>query len=325
MAVAVRHELGDGLHEREARAQDPRLLVRLLREPAAADPAREAEEVAYQRARAGLTADPGLVDNHRPQPLGGGVDRRGEPGRSRADDQHVELILVASRGRAAGPRQLEIGGIRECLPVGHDDHRQGPVRRHFGEYGGSLGRVGEREAVGIGAALENRAKLVSPPRPRVAHDADRMRRNALVLRPLEQEARDRLVEGLVRRLERTDEVVIDMPVDGRLGDRVARGRIAPLPPADEERALRVRMQVPRVGQELRAAPTGQNLRRQHERHRCLVLGERPESRACLLRRGEAHDVVVARVPLEELALDGAQPGCVPVDGEQHGPAHGCGC
>ena len=216
-------------------------------------------------------------------------------------------------------------GFVKRRAVGHDDHRQGPVRRHVGEQGGSLGRVGEREAVGIRAALENRAELVPPPRPRVAHDADGMGRDALVLGPLEQEARDRLVEGLVRRLERADEVVIDVSVDGRLGDRVARGRVAPLPPADQKRALRVRMQVPRIGQELRAGPTGQNRRREHERDRCPVLGERPEPGPCLLRGGEAHDLVVARVPLEELALDGAQACCVPVDGEQHGPAHGSGC
>ena len=179
--------------------------------------------------------------------------------------------------------------------------------------------------MGKRAALENGAELVSPPRPLVAHDADGVRRNALVLCPLEQEARDRLVEGLVRRLERADEVVIDVSVDGRLGDRIARGRLAPLPPADQKRALRVRVHVPRIGQELRAGPTGQNRRREHERDRCPVLGERTEPGTCLRRGGEAHDLVVAGVPLEELALDGAQACCVPVDGEQHGAAHGSGC
>jgi len=84
----------------------------------------------------------------------------------------------------------------------------------------------------------------------------------------------------------------------------------------------MRVQVARIGEELRAGPTSQNGRREHERDRCPVLGERPEPGPRLLRRGEAHDLVVARVPLEELAFDGPQARCVPVDGEQHGPAHG---
>ena len=150
--------------------------------------------------------------------------------------------------------------------------------------GGSLGRVGEREAVRERAALEHGAELVRPPRPRVADDADGVRRDALALRPLEQEARDRLVESLVRRRERADDVVIDVAVDDRLGDRVARGRVAPLPPADQERALRVRVHVPRIGEECRAGSPGQDRRREHERDRCPVLGERLES-GTRLRRG----------------------------------------
>jgi hypothetical protein len=70
---------------------------------------------------------------------------------------------------------------------------------------------------------------------------------------------------------------------------------------------------------------GQDRRREHECDRCPVLGECLESGTCLRRGGEAHDVVVARVTLEQLALDLAQARCVPVDGEQHGPVHGSGC
>ena len=52
-----RWSIGDALQEREVGAEDPRLLVRLLREPPAAHAAREPEVVADQRARGRLAAD----------------------------------------------------------------------------------------------------------------------------------------------------------------------------------------------------------------------------------------------------------------------------
>ena len=123
------------------------------------------------------------------------------------------------------------------------------------------------------------------------------------------------MEGLVRRRERADNVVVDVAVDDRVGDLVSRGGVAPVPPTDQDGALRVRCRATRVGER----------RREHERHRRSFLRERLEPGTRLRRGGETHDLVVARVPLEQLALDLAQARCVPVDGEQRGSVHGCGC
>ena len=170
------------------------------------------------------------------------------------------------------------------------------------------------------------AQLVRPPRPRVADDVDRVRRDALVLGPLEQEARDRLVEGLVRRRR----------AGGRRSGRCVRGR-------SPRRSRRPSPSRPSSPQPIRSARFACGCRcRASARSSGPVPPARtaaastsatgvPSSANAPSRvRASAAEarhttVVVARVPLEELALDGAQACCVPVDGEQHGAAHGSGC
>ena len=122
-----------------------------------------------------------------------------------------------------------------------------------------------------------------------------------------------------------DDVVVDVPLHGRLGDRVAHGRLAPVAPADQEGALRVGVQAPRVGVERRAGAAGQHRRREDERDGRSLLGKLLEARQRLRGGREADDVVVPRVALEQLALDLAQALGVSVDGKEHGPVHGCGC
>src|SRR5918997_4426123 len=55
---------------------------------------RKAEVVLYPRARARLTAGGEALDHERGEALGGGVDRRGEPGRAAAEHHDVEALTV---------------------------------------------------------------------------------------------------------------------------------------------------------------------------------------------------------------------------------------
>ena len=124
-----------------------------------------------------------------------------------------------------------------------------------------------------GYAQRSRTERLDPSRPRVAHDVDGMGRDALVLGPLEQEARDRLVEGLVRRRERAY-LRSGRCVRGRSPRRWRRPWPSrPTPPSRSEgRASRAGA----GGAHRRGAPGwshGQNGRREHERDRCPVLGD----------------------------------------------------
>src|SRR5439155_7352852 len=85
--------------QKESRLEHPRLLVRTLDQLAAAHAAVEAEVVADQRARAGLTADRGVLDRQRSKSLRGGVDGRGKAGRAGPDDHDIEFALLAKAGR----------------------------------------------------------------------------------------------------------------------------------------------------------------------------------------------------------------------------------
>ena len=121
----------DLARQQEVGAEHPGLLVAALGQLGPADPAREAEVVADQRARAGLAADRLALDDQRAQPLGGGVDRGGQPGRAGADDDHVEVaVAVVQRGPdAPGLAQLGIVGSSSTAPPIAGIHTTtGPVR-----------------------------------------------------------------------------------------------------------------------------------------------------------------------------------------------------
>ena len=59
-----------------------------------------------------------LEHDHR-QPLGGGVYRRGEAGRARADDRDVvRAVGMIDADHAEGARQIDLGGFLSTDPSG---------------------------------------------------------------------------------------------------------------------------------------------------------------------------------------------------------------
>src|SRR5919107_1915541 len=175
------------LHERELRTQHPGLLIRLLGEATAADAGREAEVVADQRARGGLSADAALVDHERAEPLRGAVYRGREPGGPAADDHEVEVRVFGIDRCAGGIRKLGIGRIDERVPVGQDHEWQLRVAVRTGKQAAPLVRVGKAERVRDRAAAEHLPQLVGAPGPALSNHADRVRSGATIARPLEQE------------------------------------------------------------------------------------------------------------------------------------------
>jgi hypothetical protein len=114
----------------------------------------EAEIVLDAGARPRLAPErPALEHDHR-EPLGGGVDRRGEAGRARADDRDVvRAVGMIDADHAEGARQIDLGGIPEHRAVGADDDRQiGVIRRVVLEQGRRLpigGRINHAIWAGI--------------------------------------------------------------------------------------------------------------------------------------------------------------------------------
>src|SRR5205823_11377506 len=112
----------------EASREDPRLLIGALRELRAGDAAREPEVVAYQRAGGGLAANRLALDDERAQTLRRGIDRGGEPGRTRSDHDHVEVaVTVEARGHPVAAGELDVRRIDEHALVDRD--HDGAVRR----------------------------------------------------------------------------------------------------------------------------------------------------------------------------------------------------
>ena len=88
---------------------------------------------------------------------------------------------------------------------------------------------------------------------------DGVRRNLHRLGPLEEEARDGVMERLVRRPERSDHVVVDAAVNDRGGHGSASGDITALLPCDEERSLGMRMEPMNCFQQLVARHSSEPL------------------------------------------------------------------
>ena len=122
--VALAPKAGHPLHEGEVRPEDPRLLVRLLCQTAPADPSREAEVVADQRAGGCLAAEPAFVDDQGAESLRGAIDGRRQTGRSGADDHKVEFHPLRVHRRARRQRELGVAGVRQDRAVGKDDRSE---------------------------------------------------------------------------------------------------------------------------------------------------------------------------------------------------------
>ena len=106
----------------EARAELHRLHLAAPDEIRPGDPGREAHVVLDAARRARLAADRHVLDDQRRQPLGPGVDARGDARRTAADDQHVVgLLAVDAEVDAHQVRDLRRGGVLDELPLAVDD------------------------------------------------------------------------------------------------------------------------------------------------------------------------------------------------------------
>ena len=200
--VVVSAEHRDELHEREVRAEHPRLFVGRLREPAAADPAREPEVVADQRARRGLPADPAAVDHQRVEALRRAVHRGGQPGGPAPTITRSNSVLGGSTGDPDAETSSALVGSRRTVPSGKITSGKPPTPRlDAAACAPSRARPVSRRARTRAASRSARATGAArrPSLPRLADDVDGVRRLALRVGPLQQHPGDRRVEQLVGR------------------------------------------------------------------------------------------------------------------------------
>ena len=138
---------------REARTELHRLDLAAPDQVGAGNAGRKAHVVLDPARRAGLAADRDILDDQRAQPFRAGIDPGGHAGRTAADDQHVEYLVVPEiEIEAEQPRDLVGRGIGHD-DVAPEDHR-GYARRDRAALGDRFGfRTAQRQrAVGNAVA-----------------------------------------------------------------------------------------------------------------------------------------------------------------------------
>ena len=222
-AARTRREPDRAVGDLRARAEEPRLLVGPLGELPAAEPAWKAEIVADQRARARLTTDPARVEDGRPQPFRGGVDRGSQPCGACADDDEIGVVCLELGREAARSSELGSRRIDENGAVGERDRWRVVSNRRL-------------DSMRYSQSCERRLQLVRAPRAWVG-DHDRTGR-ALALQPgrLLQKLRDRPVEDLVRSPRGAEDVQVDPAVRHRAQHEAAQRTIRPAEPGDQQPA-----------------------------------------------------------------------------------------
>ena len=288
--------------EEKRRSEDPCLLVRTLRQLGSAQAACEAQVVADPCARTGLSADRVALHDESIEALGRRVHGGREARRSGADDDHVERPagIVDLRPHARPVlRELLGPGIHEWSSVGKDD--DGHVDTLLGTRPKVLEPllgVGSVERVRHAVAGEEISQRIAPLRPRVGDDGDLSPAGSVLPAPLLQELRDQAMEELVRRAPRLERVVVDVAERHRVLDRTRRLLVGPSAPRDEERALRMRVEIVNPLEQGLALQLARAAGREHDRHGLALVVQRLElTQRCLGRRA-ADDAVVAGVPLE---------------------------
>ncbi len=106
------------------------------------------------------------------------------------------------------------------------------------------------------------------------------------------------MEQLVRRAPRLERVVVDVAESHRRADGVRGLLVRPPSPRDQQRTLRVRVQVVHALEEFLALELLRSASRQHHGDRRVVLTQRLQLRQRSLGRRAADDLVVARVALQ---------------------------
>ena len=110
----------------------------------------------------------------------------------------------------------------------------------------------------------------APRGPRVGDDGELPSARSVLPPPLLEELGDEAVEDLVRRAPRLQRVVVDVPERHRLADRVRGLLVRPSSPGDEERALRMRMELVHALEKLLALQLLRAACRQHDGDRRVL-------------------------------------------------------
>ena len=213
-AVAVRPKTN--LH-----AERDRLLIRPCGELAAGHAGREAEVVAHHRARAGLAADGGRLDDGDAQPLGRPVHRRGEARRAGADHRDVDTLGADGGLDAERGSDLCLPGSCQGAPVGQDHDRQRPLDPRGLEQRPALGGSGIAERERQEEPRERIPHGACGCLPRFADDGQRHAGAIVLVRPARQRGRHDGVELLIGRAERSRDPGVDL-ADGESPGRSRR-------------------------------------------------------------------------------------------------------
>ena len=279
----------------------------------AGHPVRETEIVLDPGALAGLAAGRGPLDQHGLQAFGGAVHGRTEPGRAAADHHQVVEVLGRGGAQADPGGQVRVARRDHGLPVRCDDQRQSPaVHPGRGQQPLPVRLVGGEPAVGHLVAGQELADLRAARRPAVPDHLGHVHGLVVLQPPRLQLGVDHRVELLFRRVPRLEQVVIEVhDVDGL--DRGVSVRIG-----GEQHPAGGRVHVHRLFEELDAVHLRHPVVSQDHRHLVAAqphLLQRVEG--CRARFG-AHDAVLLRVALAEVAGDGpGNPGIV-VYGQDRG-------
>ncbi len=254
------------------------------------------------------------------KPLRGAVHRGGQPRRARADDDQIVEGPARPRLHPAFFGQLAVARRDEAAAVGKEEDRQ-PARVSDGA--DQLPRrrvlVHVDPLVGNLVAREELLDRVAPRRGARAGDPDAVVGKARLRLPVRQQVVQDRIEALFRRIPGLQEVVIEAHVvdAGDRGLRVGIGR--------QEDPARLREELERLAQELRAGHLGHPLVHEEERDGSAALLQLPGGLEGFAAGAGLEHPVVAAVVLAQVALDRAQHLRVVVDGQNYRSDHVSPC
>ena len=315
--LAAFRQADGGLGEHHVRAEDPGLLARPAGELVPADPVREAGVIADHRAVPGLAAGDGLLQHDRLQPLGRGVDGRGEAGRPGTDDDQVTLVHVAAR--AAAGRLDDLRGRRP-------DHRVAVVADHDRQQRAVEALAAQQLPAALaGSGIEPErhvepgdqlAQLVRAAVVGVPDDLEQVEPAGLVLGPFGQELADQPVEV---RLEqpRLGQVIVGLAQrDGR--DHRAARRVVTI---HQQHPLGQR--VPGVGpaQEVGSGHVAHVVAHDQQGDGVVLVGEPAKHGQARRRRVLADHAEICAEPAGEILPERVHDPRVVIDHEQHRLRH----
>ena len=254
--LAAAFECDRLLREDDVRSHQPRLLARALHQNAAVDAVRKPGIVPDQRARAGLPAGDLLLEQHRVEPLGGRVDRRGETGRPGSDDRDLAGVDVVRHVDADRAGEIGQARVDDGLPVVADHHRQTarvePGLVQQAAPGVALDRIEpERHA-------EPRHHVAQLQHSAVAlggNDPEQLEIRLLLPGPRKEVLAHRAVHHLVVG-PRPHDVIVGAPKRDRLHGRAARRVVA----IDQQDPLGPRMQLVRAREQIGVSVVDQEQR-----------------------------------------------------------------